>query len=409
MIKLYRDFPILKRKVNGLPLTYLDNGATTQKPNQVIKAVTDFYKQHNANINRGVHTLAEESTQAYEDARDTVADFLKVDSNEIIFTRNTTESLNLIAYAWGLKNLHRDDEIILSIMEHHSNIVPWQIIAKHTGAVIKYINIDNNGELILIGDNSLKSLLSNKTKIVSLTHVSNTLGTINPIEDIAKQIKQFNQDILVIVDGAQSAPHLPVNLSKTKIDFFTFSGHKMLGPMGIGVLWGRKQLLDSMSPFMAGGDMISEVYLDNTIYNKVPEKFEAGTPNVVGAVGLAKACKYLQDIGMQNIYQHELKLINYLYYQLTTKFPNIKILGPKDLSKRSSLISFIHPTIHAHDMAEIFNSIGIAVRSGHHCTMPLHNHLNISASTRISVYLYNTLADMDKVVLGIKKAETIFS
>lgn len=496
--QIRQDFPILSRQINGYPLVYLDNAASSQKPQQVISAITDYYQNHNANINRGVHQLAEESTQIYEDSRKIVANFIGVKSDEIIFVRNTTEAINLIAYGWALHNLQKGDEIITTVMEHHSNIVPWQIIAQKTGAIIRNIDIDNEGQLIINREQestfslnrrrestfspktkgkatflpqpntgTLKSLLNQKTKIVTLTHVSNTLGTINPIHEITQQVKKFNKDIITIVDGAQSVPHIPISVGARfnkvsfekgagtqqpgdfqplatchqlqHVDFFAFSGHKMLGPMGIGVLYGKKQILEQMHPFLGGGDMISEVYLDHTKYNKVPEKFEAGTPNVAGAVGLAAACKYIMSIplikgtGTQQpgdfegenpnsrtkdpggvhplsaLHTHEQLLITHLQTRLTEEFPNIKILGPKDPTKRSGLIAFEFPGVHAHDIAQILNSIGVAVRSGHHCTMPLHNYLKVPASTRVSPYLYNTIEEMDKVIEGLHKVKKVFS
>jgi cysteine desulfurase/selenocysteine lyase len=467
------DFPILKRMIDGYPIAYLDNAATTQKPTQVIEAISNYYRQHNANVNRGVHTLAEESTQAYEDARHTVAEFIGAKPKEVIFVRNTTEALNLVVYGWGLKHLKKDDEIVLTQMEHHSNIVPWQMVAARTGAKLKFIEVMENGELNLghrigkapcgdiVVDSSkqkeadvasviqvggLKNVLTNKTKIVSLVHVSNTLGTINPVAQISKTIKKFNKDIVVMVDGAQSVPHMQVNvgsqivipdrlqvgsgIQKKKngssisaasrrvkddikkmphIDFLAFSGHKMCGPMGIGVLWGKQKLLEDMDPFLGGGDMIAEVYLNQTTFNQIPEKFEAGTPNVADAVGLAAAMKYLNRIqdSKWKIQEHEEKLTNYFLGKLS-EWKEVSILGPKDSNKRGGLVAFEFAGVHAHDIAQVMNSLGIAVRSGHHCTMPLHKHLQVPASTRVSTYLYNTKEEIDRVIKGLEKVKKVF-
>jgi len=407
--KLKSDFPILSRQIHGFPLAYLDNAATTQKPIQVLQALEDYYKQHNANIHRGVHVLSEEATQMYEQARQTVADFIGAKFEEIIFTRNTTEGLNLIAYSWGLANLKKDDEIILSIAEHHSNIVPWQIVAAKTGAVIKYIGIDELGNLILQGsEDSLERLLNEKTKILSLVHISNVIGIINPVEQFFGKAKKYNPDILCVLDGAQSAPHVNLDVVKLKADFIAFSGHKMLGPMGIGVLWGRKEILENMEPFLGGGDMIGEVYQDRFTTNELPYKFEAGTPNVEGAIGLAAAINYIRQIGWDNIVEHEKNLTSYCLEKLS-KLNEVRIIGPKKMSAaKAGLISFYHEQIHAHDLAQVLDSVGVAVRSGHHCAMPLHEYLKISASCRTSFYFYNTKEEIDRMIEGIKKAEKIF-
>lgn len=406
--QIRQDFPILQRRIHNLSLAYLDNGATTQKPQIVLTAMDDYYQNHNANIHRGVHVLAEESTQIYEDSRKIVADFIKAKPEEIVFTRNTSESLNLIAYSWGLDNLKRGDEILVSVMEHHSNIVSWQIIAAKTGAVVKFINIDKEGNLLLTGaGNSLANLLSNKTKIVSLMHISNVLATINPIKEIIETIKKFNPEIICVVDGAQSAPHMPVDVKDLNCDFFAFSAHKMCGPMGVGVLFAKKQLLEKMSPFFGGGDMIAAVSTEGFEVGPIPEKFEAGTPNVAGAYGLATAIKYLQNVGFKNIAKQEKELTTYLIEKLSN-FKDITILGPKDLKLRSGLVSFYHQNIHAHDLAQVLDSVGVAVRSGHHCAMPLHKHLGVIASIRASFYFYNIKEEVDRLIEGLQKAVKIF-
>lgn len=417
--KLKSDFPIFKRLINGYPLVYLDNAATTQKPQIVIDAISNFYTNHNANIHRGVHTLSEEATNLYDEARQTVASFIKASFEEIIFTRNTTESLNLVAHCLS-SQLKKDDEILLSVAEHHSNLVPWQIIAQKTGAKLKFIENDKYGDLNLeygvdepwIGPENykvggLKSLLTPKTKIVSLTHISNVYGNINPIKKIIKILKNHNPQIITIVDAAQSVPHIPVSVKDLNCDFLAFSGHKMCGPMGIGVLFGKKNILENLPPFLGGGDMISQVYLDHSTYNELPYKFEAGTPNVASAIGLSASIKYLETIGFDFIQKHEQELMEYLDNKLR-KFPEIRILGTIDWRIRSSLISFIFEGIHAHDLAQVLDSVGVAVRSGHHCAMPLHNDYKINASTRISTYFYNTKEDIDQVILGLQKAKKIF-
>jgi len=418
------DFPILSRQIHGYPLAYLDNAATTQKPNQVLEAMNKYYREQNANIHRGVHVLSEEATELYKQSRQTVADYIGGRFEEIIFTRNTTEGLNLLVYSWGLTNLKKGDEIILSIAEHHSNIVPWQIVAEKTGAKINYIEIDPNGELNLdygleepwntkqknnIG--GLKHLITAKTKVVSLTHISNVIGVINPVEKIFKLAKEKDPKVLCVLDAAQSVPHLAVDVKKLKADFIAFSGHKMLGPMGIGVLWGKKELLEEIPPFLGGGDMIGEVYTDHFTTNELPYKFEAGTPNVAGAVGLASAINYLQKIGMENIAKHEKELTLYCLEQLKW-FKNIHHIGPIYINpwneNKVGLVSFWHDKIHAHDLAEVLDSVGVAVRSGHHCAMPLHNYLGIQASCRASFYFYNTKEEIDRMIEGIKKAEKMF-
>jgi cysteine desulfurase/selenocysteine lyase len=413
-----QDFPIFSRTINGYPLAYLDNAATTQKPQVVLDAISDFYKNHNANIHRGVHTLSTEATNLYDEARYTVANFIKASFEEIIFTKNTTESLNLIAYSYALNNLKEGDEIILTQAEHHSNIVPWQIIAQKTKAKLKFIQLNDQGELLLDDSQktessasdqfgSLKRLLSPKTKILSLAHISNVLGTINPVKQIIKIAKKYNPQIITIIDAAQSAPHLQISVKDLNCDFLAFSSHKMCGPLGIGVLYGKKILLENMIPFLGGGDMISQVYWDDAKYAQLPSKFEAGTPNVAGAIGLAAAIKYLNSLGLSQIQTHENQLIEYLWQKLI-QIPELTVYGPTNLSKRSSLISFNLNNVHAHDVAQILDSNGVAVRSGQHCCMPLHGLLHTIATVRASVYLYNSQEDIDQLLMGLKKVREIF-
>ena len=395
------DFPILQRKINGKELVYLDNSATTQKPQQVIDAVVSFYKETNANVHRGIHTLSEEASQMYEEARETAAKFIHAKKEEIIFTSGTTESLNALAYMLE-EELQEGDEIILSEMEHHANIVPWQELAKRKKLQIKYIPITKEYRLDL---KKAKELITDKTKLVSIVHISNTLGSINPIKEIIKIAHNVNA--YAIIDAAQSAPHIPLNVKELDCDFLAFSGHKMLAPTGIGVLYGKKELLEKLPPYFFGGGMIKEVTKEKTSFANIPEKFEAGTPKIAQAIGLAKAIEYLQKIGMKNIEKQQKELTAYTLKELQ-KVPGLQIIGPQDARNRAAVFSFTIDGIHTHDIAEILNREGIAVRSGNHCTMPLHNKLGLSGTTRASLYIYNTKDDIDKLINGIKIAQEIF-
>ena len=398
-----RDFPILSRQINGKPLVYLDNAATSQKPKQVIKAVSEYYRRHNANVHRGIHTLAEEATNSYEEARKKVARFINARSErEVVFVRNATEAINLVAYAWGRKNLKQGDEILTTVMEHHSNLVPWQILARETGSTLKFLDIDEDGFLKL---NDLAKLLTPKTKLVAVTWVSNVLGTINPVREITKAAHA--KGALVLVDGAQRAPHVPIDVQREGFDFLAFTGHKMLAPMGIGVLWVRQKILEEMDPFLSGGDAIKEVTLEETIFNDLPWKFEAGTPNVGGVVGLGAAVDYLSKIGMKNIRTHSEQLTAYGLKRLN-QVKSLKIYGPSDSNDRGSVFSFTIDGIHPHDLATALDQEGIAIRSGHHCAMPLHTRLGVTATARASFYLYNTEEEIDRLVEGIEKAKKIF-
>lgn len=401
--KIRADFPILQRRINGHQLVYLDNAATTQKPQAVIDSLVDYYSLHNANIHRGLHTLAEEATTLYEEARLKIAKFIGAKSEqEIIFVRNSTEAINLVAYSWGRSFLQKGDEILLSEAEHHSNLVPWQILAKEKGAVLKFIKIDKDGYLDF---NSFENLLSQKTKLVSVAHISNVLGVINDVERIAVLAHRFNAKVLV--DGSQSAPRMPINVQKLGCDFFVLTGHKMLGPTGIGVLWAKKEILEEMPPFLGGGDMIREVYTDHFVANDLPQKFEAGTPNIADAIALGVAVDYLTKIGMDQIFQHEKMLTEYALSKLSS-LSNLSVYGPKTTVKKTGIIAFDVKGIPAHDLAQLLNEEGIAIRSGFHCAMPLHHLLKIPASARISFYLYNTKEEIDKLIEGIKKAKKIF-
>jgi cysteine desulfurase / selenocysteine lyase len=396
------DFPILDQDINGHPLIYFDNAASSQKPLQVINAWREYYEQDHSNVHRGAHTLSRRATEAYEAAREKVAKFIHAaSSQEIIYTRNATEGINLVAYSWGMANLQAGDEIILSVMEHHSNIVPWQMVAQKTGAVIKFVNLNASEEFDLA---HYKSLLSDRTKLVSIVHISNTLGCINPIAEIIDLAHHFGAKVLI--DACQSVPHQPINVQTMDCDWLVASGHKMCAPTGIGFLYGKKSVLEQMPPFMGGGEMISEVYLEYSTYADLPHKFEAGTPAIGEAIALGAAVDYLMAIGMEAIHTYEQELINYLMPQLQS-IPELKIYG--NPNHRAGLAAFSATGyIHAHDIAEMLDQEGIAIRSGHHCTQPLHRYLGISGSARASVYFYNTKAEIDTFVLSLKEAIAFF-
>ena len=400
--KVRQDFPILKRKIDGKPLVFLDSASTSQKPKQVINAIKEYYELHNANPHRSLYKLCEEATEMYENARKKVARFINAKHpEEIIFVRNTNEAMNLLVHSLALPKLHKPDEIILSVMEHHSNIVPWQYVKDNNGVNLKFLDIKKDGTL------NLEQLQPNKnTKIVSLMHVSNVLGTINPIEEIGKIVHENRS--LFVVDGAQSVPHMQVDVQDIECDFLAFSGHKMLAPMNIGVLYGRKELLEDMEPFMRGSDMIKEVTLEKATWNDVPWKFESGTPNVEGAVGLSAAIDYLGGLGMDNVRKHEKEIMKYTLNKLND-VKGLKLYGPNDTSIRGSgVISFNLDNMHSHDLATILNDFGIAIRSGHHCAMPLMERLGVPATARASFYIYNTKSEVDALVSALEKARKVF-
>lgn len=401
--ELRNDFPIFKKKINGKELVYLDNASTTQKPYSVIDSITDFYTNYNSNIHRAVYQLAEEATALYEQSREKIANFINVRPEEIIFTRNTTESINLIAHSWARTNLKKDDGIAITELEHHSNIVPWQILSQEIGTRLEYVGIDENGFLDL--DHLDDLISSKKVKLVSLSHMSNVLGTIVPIERIIKTAHE--NDIPVLVDGAQSVPHMPVNVKNMDCDFLVFSAHKMLGPTGVGVLYAKKEFLEKMRPFMGGGDMIKEVFKFHTNYNEVPYKFEAGTPNIADVVGFGAAIDYLEKIGMDNVRKHEIDLTKYALESIQS-INYLTIYGPRDPNYRGGVISFNIADIHPHDLATIMNDHGIAIRSGHHCAQVLMQRLDVPATSRASFYIYNTKEEIDKFVNAIKEAGRIF-
>ena len=401
---IIKDFPILNRKINEKKLIYFDNAATSQKPKVVIDALSNFYSNTNANIHRGVHTLSMESTYLYDEAKDKIAEFINApNSNSIIFTRGTTESLNLIADSWGQSNLKEPDNIVITELEHHSNIVPWQELIKKTKSKLKYIPINSDGTLNL---SNINNIITKNTKLVSMTHVSNGIGTINNIKEIIKIAKSVGA--ITIIDAAQSAPHMPLDVADLDCDFLTFSGHKMLAPTGIGVLYGKKEILEAMPPYQKGGDMILEVTFDKSTWNEIPFKFEAGTPNIAGAIGLSAATKYLMDIGMQNIREHEIEITKYAYNNLMN-INGIEILGPENIDIRAGLISFNIPDIHPHDLGTFLDSKGIAIRTGHHCAMPLIKKLGSHSSARASFYIYNTNQEIDKFTTEINNSIKYFN
>jgi len=406
VIKL--DFPILKREVNGKKLVYLDSGATSQKPEQVLNAERDYYKNHNANVHRGAHTLGDEATGMLMESRQRVAKFIGAREEEVIFVRNATEAINLVSYAWGLDNLKKDDVILTTVMEHHANIVPWQEVARRTGSKVEVVGIKDNGTLDM---DDFKNKLKLKPKMVTFVHVSNALGTVNPVGEMTKLAHKAGA--VVLIDGAQAVPHMKVNVGEIGCDFYAFSGHKMLGPMSIGVLWGKKQILDQMSPFLTGGGMINEVSTTVSSWAETPEKFEAGTPNVAGAVGLASAIEYLEKLGlpaqagMDSVREHDKIIVEYALEQLN-KVTNITILGPQDSEIRSGSVSFEYSGVHAHDVATVLDSEGVAVRSGHHCTMPLHKEMGVVASVRASFNVYTTKEDIDALITALAKVKTVF-
>ncbi len=401
------DFPILHQEVHGKPLIYLDNAATSQKPLAVLDALRHYYETDNANVHRGAHSLSARATDAYEGARNKVAKFINTASRkEIVFTRNATEAINLVAYTWGLNTLKAGDEIILSVMEHHSNLVPWRIIAEKTGAVIKYVGLTATEEFDL---EQFKTLLSEKTKLVAVVHVSNTLGCINPVEKIISLAHKSGAKVLI--DACQSVPHITIDVQAMDCDWLVASGHKMCAPTGIGFLYGKQEILEEMPPFLGGGEMISEVYFDHFTYGELPHKFEAGTPAIAESIALGAAVDYLTQLGMDNIHAYEQELTAYLYEKLS-QIPNLKIYGPKltvDGKGRADLASFNIPGIHASDLATLLDHEGIAIRSGHHCTQPLHRLFNASGSARASLYFYNTREEIDSFIKALKETIDFFN
>lgn len=399
--RIKKDFPIFKRKINGKPLIYLDNAATSQKPRQVIEAMKNFYEEHCANVHRGIYKISEEATEKYEKSREKIAKFINAKPREIIFVKNTTEAINLVMYSWALENLGRGDEIISSIMEHHSNIVPWQFLQRK-GVKLNFVDINNDGTLKM---SDYKKFISKRTRLITVTNASNVLGTINPVKEICKMAHENKS--LFLVDAAQSVPHMPVDVKELNCDFLVFSGHKMLGPSGIGVLYGKEEILEKMKPFLYGGDMIKEVHLKDSTFNDLPWKFEAGTPNIAGPIALGAAVDYLNKIGMNNVRQHEKEITKYALGKMQN-IGKIKIYGPLDVNKKGGVISFNVGDIHSHDLASILNDDGIAIRTGHHCAMPLMKRLGASATARVSFYIYNGKDEIDIFVNSLERAKKVF-
>lgn len=408
--ELKKDFPILSRKINGKELVYLDSAATSQKPDMVIESISNYYRQSNANVHRGAHTLANEATDIYEKARKDVAQFLSTGgAEEIVFVRNTTEAINLVSYSWGEQNIKVGDVVLCGVWEHHSNFVPWQRLCARKGAVFQVVPLDKYGNFDLA---LLKERFSDKVKLLVMCHASNVLGIIFPVEEVAREIKNISPDAKVLVDGAQAVPHIPVSLKNTAIDFYAFSGHKALGPMGIGVLWAKASLLADMEPFLSGGGMIEEVFVDRSTWAEPPMRFEAGTPDVSAAAGLSASINYLTKLGMKNVRAHEELLAEQalaMFLELKASIPGLRILGPLNAKNRTALVAFIIDGIHSHDIGAVLDSEGIAVRAGFHCTMPLHHSLQIGPSVRASAYIYNTPDDFAKLRNGIIKAHKILS
>lgn len=396
-------FPILDQEVNGKPLVYLDSAATSQKPVQVIEALNKYYREYNSNVHRGVHTLGTKATDGYEGAREKVRKFINANTvQEIIFTRGTTTAINLVATSYGLENVKEGDEIVISYMEHHSNLIPWQQVAKKTGATLKYLPMQQDGTITL---EDVKNTVTPQTKIVAITYVSNVLGTINPIKEIAEIAHQ--NEAIIVVDGAQAAPHIKIDVQELNCDFLAFSGHKMCAPTGIGVLYGKKQLLEKMEPIEFGGEMIDFVDLYDSTWKELPWKFEGGTPIIAGAIGLGAAIDFLEEVGMENILEHEHQLAKYAMEKMST-IEGITIYGPA-ADKRAGVVTFNIKDVHPHDVATVLDSEGIAVRAGHHCAQPLMKWLNVSATARASFYLYNTEKDIDRLVAGLVKTKEYFS
>lgn len=398
-----RDFPVLRREVNGHQLVYLDNAATSQKPVQVIAEITRYYRDFNANIHRGVHTLSQEATDAYEATREKVRAFINgYHTDEVVFTRNTTESINLVAHSYGRTFLQPGDEVVISELEHHSNIVPWQMLRDERGIVLRYIPMFDDGTLDF---DAARRLIGSRTRLLAITQMSNALGTIVPLEELIELAHR--NGAVVLVDGAQSVPHLPTDVRALGADFLAFSAHKMLGPTGVGVLWGRRELLDAMPPFLGGGDMILTVSMEESTWNEVPYKFEAGTPNIADVVAFGKALDYLQSFGMEQVRRHERELIEYAVTKLID-LPGITLYGPSDLDQRGGVVSFGLEDVHPHDIGQVLDTHGVAIRTGHHCAQPVMTHLNIAATARASFYIYNTHDEVDALAEAIMEAARFF-
>ncbi|GMU02886.1 cysteine desulfurase [Corallococcus caeni] len=402
LARVRADFPILRQEVRGRPLVYLDSAATGQKPQAMLDALTRFYTHDNANVHRGVHILSERATQAFEDARETVRRFIHAkDVREVIFVRGTTEAINLVAATYGRKHVGPGDEVLISAMEHHSNIVPWQMVCDAAGAKLRVIPVDDRGELRM---DAVDALLTEKTRLLAITHVSNALGSVNPIKELVA--KAHAKNIPVLVDGAQSVTHFPVDVQDLGCDFYAFSGHKLFGPTGIGVLYGKLSMLESLPPYQGGGDMILSVTMEKTVYNRVPHRFEAGTPDMAGAVGLAAAIRYLEALGMENVSQHDQWLLAYATDALQS-VPGLKLVGTAP--RKTGVLSFTLEDVHPHDVGTILDQEGICIRTGHHCAQPLMQRFGVAATARASLALYNTREDVDALVKGLHKVKEVFA
>lgn len=400
--QIRQDFAILSRSINDKPLVYLDNAATSQKPQSVIQALTDYYQNYNANIHRGIHTLSEEATAAYEAVREKVRHFIAApDLRSIIFTRNSTEAINLVAHSWGCSNILPGDEIVLSAMEHHSNLVPWQLLASERGAKLVYLELTESGEIDL---NYAASVIGSRTKLVAVTMMSNVLGTIVPVAELSKLAHA--QGAIILVDGAQGVPHLKTSVTALDCDFLVFSLHKMLGPTGVGVLWGRAELLEAMPPFMSGGDMISSVWRDRVKFNELPYRFEAGTPNIADVIASGAAIDYLTGLGMDNVRAHEIELTEYALKRMR-EIDDALVYGPQDATRRGGVISFNFADVHPHDIGQILNEAGIAIRAGHHCCQPLMRDLKVAGTARASFYIYNTKEEIDQFLEALQEADKV--
>lgn len=401
--KIRSDFPILSRLVNGVPLVYLDNAATSHKPASVIKSLVDYYENYNSNVHRGVHTLSMEATDSVENARSKIARFINAREPEsIIWTRNTTESINIVAKSWASQHLGPGDEIVTTRMEHHSNLVPWQQVAKETGATIRFLEMTDDGSLDL---SKVDSVISTKTKLLTLVHMSNSLGTINPVKELCAKARSVGA--IVLIDGAQSVPHMPVDVQDLDCDFLAFSGHKMLGPTGIGVLYAKQNLQAQMEPFLTGGEMVLQVSYEKATWNDLPMRFEAGTPNIADAIGLGAAVDYLENIGMDHVRSHEMDITRYALNSFN-EIEELEVFGPLDHKVRGGVISFHSSDVHAHDFGTVLDQRGIAIRTGHHCTMPLMHSLDVAATARASFYIYNTEEEVDLLVNAVKEALRYF-
>jgi cysteine desulfurase/selenocysteine lyase len=402
--RIREDFPVLSRRVYGRPLIYLDNAATSQKPRCVIQALVDYYEAYNSNVHRGVHALSMEATERYEEAREKVARFIGAPSTEgIIFVRNTTEAINLVAHTWARTTIQPGDEVLLTEMEHHSNLLPWQRLAQEKGCKLRFLRVTEEGTLDL---SELDGLLNERTRLVAITHMSNVLGTINPVREVTEAARRVGAAVLV--DGAQSVPHLPVDVKELDCDFLAFSGHKMLGPTGIGVLYVKRELLEEMEPFLRGGEMVREVWLDRATWNELPLRFEAGTPNIADTIALGAAIDYLQSLGMEQVRRHEAELTAYAL-QAFRELEEVEVYGPTDLGIRGGIISFYSSEVHPHDLGTFLDREGIAIRAGHHCAMPLMRKLGVPATARASFYIYNTKEEIDLLIQALKKAIRFFT